>query len=228
MQQPNILIVEDDPILNEQLTSLLKAKGFTVEHCYDGEKGLRLATENHYDMVLLDILLPKRDGLSVLGILRNAKQTPVILVSAKGAEEERIRGLSKGADDFISKPFHPDELLLRIDAILRRCSPKAQPPSQQLIALDKLHVDMLSQKVDVDGERLELTPIQFKLLLTLLQNKGEVLSKAFLYQVVLNKNYGAHDRSLDMHLSRVRRKLSEANWNGERLRAVHGKGYCLT
>ena len=149
------------------------------------------------------------------------------MVTAKDAEQERIQGFSQGADDYVSKPFSTAELLLRIEAILRRSHHKVAESSKEELTVDGLTINIKNQLVFVEDKVLEFTPIQFKLLWELLLNRGEVLSKAYLYQKVLNKNIGAYDRSLDMHLSRVRRKLNEGNWHGERLQTSHGKGYCL-
>ncbi|AWB68945.1 DNA-binding response regulator [Saccharobesus litoralis] len=234
-----ILIVEDDQQLNQQLSELISAAGYQVDRCFDGEQGLVSAAKQTYDLVLLDVMLPKRDGLSVLSILRKTSQIPVIMLTAKGAEEERIAGLSQGADDYVAKPFSRTELILRIEAILRRSylaqsaspgqssNPLNSSVTPHLLAVDELQINRELQTITVGEQALELTHIQYRLLTELVQHKGEVLSKAYLYQRVLRKTLGAHDRSLDMHLSRVRRKLSAAGWRGERLETVHGKGYCL-
>tara|TARA_B110000014_G_C20089590_1_gene570276 strand:- start:782 stop:1468 length:687 start_codon:yes stop_codon:yes gene_type:complete len=223
----NILLIEDDKILNQQLTELLTLKGYQVEQCFDGETGLLRASSQQHHLILLDVMLPERDGFSLLKVLRKSCQTPVIIVTAKGAEQERIQGFSQGADDYVAKPFNTAELLLRIEAILRRSNNQVTESSKQELTVDGLTLNIKNQLVFVEGNLLEFTPIQFKLLWELLLNRGEVLSKAYLYQKVLNKNIGAYDRSLDMHLSRVRRKLVEGNWQGERLQTSHGKGYCL-
>lgn len=222
-----ILIIEDDTVLNSQLGELLLGQGYKVDQCYDGDSGLLMAAKALHHLIILDVMLPKRDGYSLLKILRKSCQTPVIMVTAKGAEEERIKGFSHGVDDYLAKPFNSTELLLRIEAILRRCQLESPPSTQQSVTVDGLHIDRIARSVSANGQVLELTPTQFKLLWTLLLHRGEVLSKAFLYQTVLNRNFGIHDRSLDMHLSRVRRKLIAAQWRGERLLAVHGQGYCL-
>ncbi|HCM46703.1 MAG TPA: DNA-binding response regulator [Colwellia sp.] len=227
MSDFNILVIEDDKILNQQLTELLTLKGYQVEQCFDGETGLLRASSQQHHLILLDVMLPERDGFSLLKVLRNSCQTPVIMVTAKGAEQERIQGFSQGADDYVAKPFSTAELLLRIEAILRRSHNKVTESSKQELTVDGLMLNIKNQLVFVEDNILEFTPIQFKLLWELLLNRGEVLSKAYLYQKVLNKNIGAYDRSLDMHLSRVRRKLNEGNWQGERLQTIHGKGYCL-
>ncbi|NQZ22623.1 MAG: response regulator transcription factor [Colwellia sp.] len=227
MSNFNILVIEDDKILNQQLTELLTLKGYQVEQCFDGETGLLRASSQQHHLILLDVMLPERDGFSLLKVLRKSCQTPVIMVTAKNAEQERIQGFSQGADDYVAKPFSTAELLLRIEAILRRSHHKVVESSQQELNLDGLTLNIKNQLVFVEDKVLEFTPIQFKLLWELLLNRGEVLSKAYLYQKVLNKNIGAYDRSLDMHLSRVRRKLNDGNWPGERLQTSHGKGYCL-
>jgi two-component system response regulator PfeR len=227
MNTINILVIEDDHILNEQLAELLKSKGYAVEQCFDGEQGLLRAASAQHQLILLDVMLPERDGFSLLKILRKSCQTPVIIVTAKGAEQERIQGFSQGADDYVAKPFSTAELLLRIEALLRRSQYKQNDLSEKEINLDNLIINQQSQSVIVDQQAVEFTPIQFKLLWELVQHRGEVLSKAYLYQRVLNRNMGAYDRSLDMHLSRVRRKLNDAKWQGDRLQTSHGKGYCL-
>jgi len=222
-----ILVIEDDKILNQQLTELLISKGYKVEQCFDGESGLVRASSQQHHLILLDVMLPKRDGFSLLNVLRKSCQTPVIMVTAKGAEQEKIQGFSQGADDYVAKPFSSAELLLRIEAILRRSHNQVVEKPSQEMSVDGLNINIKTQQVSVSQKVLEFTPIQFKLLWELLLHRGEVLSKAYLYQKVLNKNIGAYDRSLDMHLSRVRKKLNEGNWQGDRLQTSHGKGYCL-
>lgn len=225
-KQPRILVIEDDKVLNEQIAEVIRGVGYDVEQCFDGDDGLAAAAGRRHELVILDVMLPGRDGLSLLNILRKSSNKPVIIVSAKHAEEERISGLSAGADDYLAKPFNVEELKLRIDAVLRRTHvPEAEDSDQQ--ELDGLTIDRRAQEVRAHGELIELTPTQQNLLWTLLKNKDEVLPKPYLYAAVLNRSYSSYDRSLDMHLSRVRRKLNEAGWAGSRLKTVHGKGYCL-
>ena len=227
IQHHKILIIEDDPILNAQLAALLRDRGYGVDQCFDGEEGLAIALRQQHQLVLLDVMLPKCDGFTLLGRLRKTCQTPVMMLSAKGAEEERIQGFSQGVDDYLTKPFSRTELLLRIEAILRRCYAEPLVNNPEYLVLDQLEISRREQLAKANQQALELTPIQFELLWNLMFYRGEVLDKAFLYQAVLKRNFGDHDRSLDMHLSRLRRKLIAADWQGERLRTVHGKGYCL-
>jgi len=227
MSDFHILVVEDDRILNDQLTVLLTAKGYKVEQCFDGEEGLLRASSAQHHLILLDVMLPERDGFSLLKVLRKTCQTPVIMVTAKDAEQERIQGFNQGADDYVSKPFSPTELLLRVEALLRRSHHQNPIYCEQELSVDDLTVNYENKTVLVKDTLLDFTPIQLKLLWELLLHRGEILSKAYLYQRVLNRSLSAYDRSLDMHLSRVRRKLNEANWSGERLQTSHGKGYFL-
>ncbi|GAA5136339.1 response regulator transcription factor [Thalassotalea piscium] len=227
MLNKKILLVEDDITLNSYLADLLIKKGYIVEKCFDGITGLKLAQSHKHQLVLLDNMLPKLDGVSLLKTLRETSQQPVIMISAKGAEEERILGLIHGADDYVAKPFNSQELLLRIEGLIRRSQPQVEFKKQTRISIDGLTLDATKQKITVDGREVEFTPIQFKLLWELLSQQNCIVSKADLYQKVLNKKLGMYDRSLDMHLSRVRRKLNEAHWLGERLQTVHGKGYCF-
>jgi len=226
MSAARILIIEDDITLSDQVARLLKEKGFTTTQCLDGQKGLLTALQESFDLILLDILLPSLNGLAVLNQIRKVKHTPVMMITASGAEQERIEGYRKGADDYLPKPFNFTEMMLRIEALLRRSQPDTTPPKQasQLI-IDALHLNRIKQDVRFSGHDVELTPIQFKLLWVLLENHHEVMTKAFLYQSVLNRPFSRYDRSLDMHISRVRKKLVEAGMPPERLSTLHGKGY---
>tara|TARA_R100000306_G_scaffold54193_2_gene51336 strand:- start:159062 stop:159802 length:741 start_codon:yes stop_codon:yes gene_type:complete len=228
-KQPQILIVEDDPELSDQLSSLLRSRGYDIQQQFDGEAGLIAALRGSFDLILLDVLLPAMDGFSVLNHLRRTRQTPVMLLTACGAEEERIVGFSKGADDYVPKPFNFTELQLRIEALLRRAmGVSSSRGSQQKLVVDTLQLDRQQQAVTVDGVAVTLTPIQFKLLWVLVLHQHEVLSKAYLYRLVLEREFSRYDRSLDMHLSRVRRKLVDAGMASDRLQTVHGTGYCFS
>ncbi|NNG41387.1 response regulator transcription factor [Pseudoalteromonas sp. NEC-BIFX-2020_002] len=227
MAKIKVLLIEDDNTLSNYLADLLENSGYLVEQCFDGETGLKLAQSQQHQLILLDKMLPKLDGVSLLKILRESSQQPVIMVSAKGAEEERILGLTHGADDYVAKPFNTQELLLRIESILRRSSSYTPANNHFEISIDGLTLNTAKQSIFVNENEIEFTPIQFKLLWELVSQQNKIVSKADLYQAVLNKKLGAYDRSIDMHLSRVRRKLNEANWLGERLQTVHGKGYCF-
>lgn len=222
-----ILIIEDDLTLSRQLGELLQGQGYAVRVSQRGEEGLELALAEHPDLVLLDVMLPDTSGFSVLKRLREQQQTPVIMLTACGAEEERIRGLRHGADDYLAKPFNLTELQLRIDAVLRRTRPLESGRSQQLqhLQIDRLHLDRHAQQARVGELDLALTPIQFRLLWLMAAHRGEALSKPYLYRAVLEREYSSYDRSLDMHVSRIRRRLVDVGLGADRLQTLHGRGY---
>ncbi|MCY1284503.1 Transcriptional regulatory protein CpxR [compost metagenome] len=225
----SILIIEDDHTLCAQLGELLRGQGYAIRSSHLGEAGLAMALAEEPDLLLLDVLLPDISGLAVLRRLREQRQTPVIMLTACGAEEERIRGLRHGADDYLPKPFNLTELQLRIDAVLRRtraheASRGSQPGSLQV---DELHLDRHAQQARVGDRQLALTPIQFRLLWQLVSQRGEALSKPYLYRMVLEREYSSYDRGLDMHVSRIRRRLVEAGLAADRLQTLHGRGYAF-
>jgi len=224
---PRILIIEDDFALNQQVSELLQSKGYATEQSFDGQSGLLEAISRRYDLVLLDVLLPKLDGFSVLGRLRKQSQTPVMMLTACGAEEERIQGYSKGADDYLPKPFNITELLLRVEAVLRRTRGESGSAPQSELLVGSLLLNRSDQSVKVEQQAVVMTPIEFRLLWTLIEHKGEVLTKPYLYQLVLEKEFSRYDRSLDMHMSRIRKKLEQAGLDNSLLMTVHGKGYCF-
>ncbi|MCC5883304.1 MAG: response regulator transcription factor [Halomonas sp.] len=227
-RRPRILVVEDDRTLNAQIASLLEGKGYRTQQSYEGEGALLCALSQHFDLILLDVLLPTLDGFEVLDRLRKTRHTPVMMLTACGAEEERILGYRRGADDYVPKPFGFTELLLRIEALLRRTlgstDQRADPDE---LTLGPLKLDRSTMDVRHGSAGITLTPIQFRLLWSLVLHQGQVLSKPYLYQLVLEREFSRYDRSLDMHLSRVRRKLIEAGLAADRLQTVHGKGYCF-
>ncbi|WP_133468524.1 response regulator transcription factor [Paraglaciecola marina] len=226
MGRAHILIVEDDQVLNDQLADLLRSKGFLINQCHDGQQGLLSAVKHKFDLILLDVLLPSLNGFSVLNTLRKTNQTPVMMLTACGAEQERIEGYSKGADDYLPKPFNLMELMLRIDVLLRRTGiSTALPFTKNTLSANGLILDKITQQISYHEQSITLTPIQFRLLFTLVENQAEVLSKAYLYQTVLERSFSRYDRTLDMHLSRVRKKLIQAGMSAECLATVHGKGY---
>jgi two-component system response regulator PfeR len=229
MDATKILIIEDDITLNKQIAALLKDRGFDVHQCHDGNQGLVTALRERFDLILLDVLLPNLNGFSLLSQLRKRKQTPVIMVTACGAEQERIKGYINGADDYMPKPFSFVEMMLRIEALLRRSlHVKSNEVTRNSIVVDEITLDRRNLKANFAGKALDLTSTQFKLLWVLLENQNEVLSKPLLYQTVLERSFSRYDRSLDMHMSRVRKKLIEAGMSPTRLATQHGKGYLFS
>ncbi|QHJ13258.1 Transcriptional regulatory protein CpxR [Paraglaciecola mesophila] len=221
-----ILIIEDDVVLGAQVARLLKERGFNTEQCRDGHSGLQCALQKRFDLILLDVLLPTLSGFSILNQIRKVKQTPIMMITACGAEQERIEGYRKGADDYLPKPFNFTEMMLRVEAILRRSLQTLQKDKDaSTLSVDHLLLNRAKQQVFFADCDVELTPLQFRLLWVLVENRNDIMSKAFLYQTVLDRSFSRYDRSLDMHVSRVRKKLVEAGMPPERLLTMHGKGY---
>jgi two-component system response regulator PfeR len=225
---PRILAIEDDPLLASHLCEHLQRRGFEVTLKESGEEGLELAGSEDFDLILMDILLPGLNGLEVLGTLRRERKVPVILMSALGAEQDRIAGFSQGADDYLPKPFSMSEMEVRIDAVLRRVAYE-RGESRPAERLDpQLECVESRNDVRIGNQWVGLTPTEYRLLETLLKHAEEVLTKAFLYQHVLHRPYAQHDRVLDMHISHIRRKLQDAGYSAGRVETVWGKGYVLT
>ncbi|MGE8359466.1 response regulator transcription factor [Pseudomonas sp.] len=223
---PRILAVEDDPLLAAHLQSHLQGRGFEVTLSDDGGKGLHLAERGDYDLVLMDIMLPGLSGLEALQQLRKRRGVPVILMSALGAEQDRIAGFTQGADDYLPKPFSLGELSVRIDAVLRRVAYERRDQAA-LVPEGALQFDEGRADVALAGAWAGLTPTEFRLLDLLWRHKDEALSKPFLYQQALRRAYAQHDRSLDMHVSHIRRKLQSIGYTASRVETVWGKGYVL-
>ena len=228
---PSILTIEDDPVLGAYVHEHLGRCGFQVTWCQNGQQGLQMARDRAFDVVLMDILLPGMDGLSILTHLRQDHAMPVILMSALGAEADRISGFRLGADDYLPKPFSMIELRVRIEAILRRVALDRRPLPLRLPARDdarSLRFDDELYDVFFQEHWAGLTRSEYRLLETLHRSADEVLSKAFLYQHVLQRGYAPHDRSLDMHISQIRRKLKAIGYSEREVRTVWGKGYVLS
>lgn len=224
----NILIIEDDQTVNFLLSKNLVNLGYQVDEAFDGEQGLTMALAKDYQIILLDVMIPKLDGFQVLEALREKKLTPVLMLTAKGGEQDRICGFKTGADDYLSKPFNMAELELRIQAILRRTQ---TAPLSFLNKQTSTNSSILFNKkeglVIIQDNDIIFTPLEFNLLNTLVENQGEVLSKAHLYQKVLSREFSRYDRTLDMHISKIRKKITSAGMPVNTIKTVHGQGYCF-
>lgn len=226
---PRILSIEDDLVLGAYVHEHLGRCGFQVTWCQNGQEGLDIARQQPFELVLMDILLPGLNGLNVLTQLRQSHSTPVVLMSALGAEADRISGFRLGADDYLPKPFSMVELRVRIEAILRRVALDRRPePAVAASSVDSLRFNDELSEVFYGEHAAGLTRSEYRLLDTLNRNGDEVLSKAFLYQHVLQRGFAAHDRSLDMHISQIRRKLKGIGYTEREVRTVWGKGYVLS
>ncbi|MEN0108442.1 MAG: response regulator transcription factor [Pseudomonas sp.] len=225
MPAPRLLLVEDDPRLREDLDSHFRQRGFSVTTCGNGLQGMAAAEQQPFDLVLLDIMLPGLDGLQLLDSLRDQHTTPVMLMSALGAEQDRITGFTRGADDYLPKPFSLAELDARTNALLRRVQFDQRQPGPRQDA--RLQFDDNAQDVSKNGQAAGLTSSEYRLLATLHASVGEPLSKVVLYQSVLHRHYTRLDRGLDVHVCNVRRKLAEIGATHVQIQAVRGQGYVL-
>jgi two-component system response regulator CpxR len=223
--RPRLLIIDDDVELCQLLSQFLHVEGFELSFCHQGEKGLQEIRDNGFDLVLLDVMLPGINGFDVLRQMRTESAVPVIMLTAKGEDIDRIVGLELGADDYLPKPFNTRELLARVHAILRRTR-NVQPGLQaSSLSVGDVEVDVDARVVRREGSTLELTGLEFDLLCSLLRNAGKVVQREVLFKEVLGRAPMPDDRSLDMHISNLRKKLGHYVNGTERIKTVRGQGY---
>jgi DNA-binding response OmpR family regulator len=225
MTAKKILVVDDDTKIVELVKLYLNREGYTVLTAYDGVEALRLARESHPDLIVLDILLPGMDGLEICRRLRAESPVPIILLTAKTTEEDRIVGLDLGADDYVTKPFSPKELAARVRAIFRRTPDEALQLGPSEIKYGGLRVDFPKHEAYLDNKTLNLTPVEFKLLGVLLREPARVFSRAQLIQKVLGYDFDGFDRTIDVHILNLRRKLEPDAGHPKYIKTVYGAGY---
>lgn len=221
------LLVEDDERLARLTAEYLAGHGVTVTRCADGLLGLEQARRVRYDVVLLDLMLPGADGLSVCRALRASSDVPIIVLTARGEEADRVLGLELGADDYLAKPFSPRELLARIRALLRRSHGRAGPATR-VVRAGGLVVDPSTRVCTLDGRALDLTGYEFDLLRVLAERAGHVLGREQLMELARGSAEDAFDRSIDVHVSRLRQKLGDDPRRPRYLHTVRGAGYMLS
>jgi len=219
-----VLIIDDDTELTGMLAEYLESEDFMVDQVHDGLAGVTQAQNNSYDAIVLDVMMPKMDGFSVLRELRPTNTTPVIMLTAKGEDIDRIVGLEMGADDYLPKPCNPRELIARIKAVLRRT--QLAPPVQDEIISGDLKVVPKARKAYLSDEELPLTSSEYNLLEALARQVGLVVDKETLSEQALGKKLTAYDRSIDMHMSKLRQKLGDDEQ--QLIQTVRGMGYQLT
>lgn len=217
-----VLLVDDDVQLCRLLAERLATEGFTMETVHDGSRGLDRALSMQYDLVVLDLMLPGMNGLDVLRRLRRVSPVPVLILTARGEDSDRILGLEMGADDYVPKPFNPRELIARIHAILRRTG-RTEAPAGPLVVGD-LRIDPALREVWLEEVQLNLTSAEFTLLEVFMREPGRILSREQLTDSVLGRRLGPFDRVIDVHVSNLRRKLGVPQ-DGQRIKAVRGSGY---
>jgi len=222
-----LLIIDDDLQLAEMLTEYLGPEGIDLDSAASGDRGLTAAQDGEYDLIVLDVMLPGLSGFDVLRQLREfGKRTPVLMLTARGDDVDRIVGLEMGADDYLSKPFNPRELLARIKAILRRTAEasSAEPPE---LLVGSIRADTQRREAWVDDVLLPLTNAEFIILVTLMTTPGAVVSREALTRAALGRQLLPDDRSLDTHISNLRRKIAAIQESDSEIRSIRGSGYML-
>lgn len=220
-----LLLIDDDKAYCTSLARLLAMEGFDVQVAHTAEEGLASAIGQPHELVLLDVMLSPGDGRKVLQRIRSTSQIPVIMLTARGDEADRISGLESGADDYLPKPFHPRELIARIRSVLRR---RSAPMPAKVLLIGDLEIHPGSRLVLQQKQEVELTGAEFDLLLLLVRGAGEVISRDELAQGALGRSLAPFDRSIDNHISSLRRKLGSKLDGVERIRSVRGSGYAYS
>jgi DNA-binding response OmpR family regulator len=222
-----ILVIDDDTELCSLVSEYLRPEGFQVSCVHDGRTGLASALSGDYLIAVLDVMLPGMNGFDVLRKIRDSSRLPVLLLTARGEDVDRIVGLEIGADDYLPKPFNPRELVARIRAILRRTSGKTGTDVPDVIHVGDVDLDPATRVVHHKGKPVELTSVEFGLLLVLLREAGRVVTREALVDEVLGRKFSPFDRSIDMHVSKVRKKLGDSDAE-EHIKTIRGAGYIFT
>jgi two-component system response regulator CpxR len=220
-----ILLIDDDEELSVLLEEYFQAEDFGFDYAHSGDAGLKLFEAGDYDIIILDVMLPGRDGFDILKEIRNISPIPVIMLTARGEHVDRVVGLEIGADDYICKPFNIRELSARIKAVLRRNAGLSEAPSSDVVCLVDLVMDLKSRSVKVGGQSVSLTNIEFRLLEILLSCAGENISSEQLSIKALGRSHTPFDRSLSVHISKLRHKLGLYPCGSERIKTLRGEGF---
>jgi DNA-binding response OmpR family regulator len=221
----SVLLIDDDAELSKLLEEYLQSEQLELDAAHDGPSGLEKALNNQYAVVILDVMLPGMSGLDVLKQLRQKSGVPVLMLTARGSELDRILGLELGADDYLPKPFNPRELVARLRAILRRTTSGGAAATGQPVHLADVELHPESRSVTCAGKSVTLTGAEFDLLYTFLRSPGKIISREDLTQAALSRPMSPMDRSIDVHVSNLRRKLGSYDGDQERIKAIRGSGY---
>ena len=221
---PLILICDDDPVVHESLGLYLTSEGYEHQSAYDGQQALEMFENQHPDLIVLDLMMPKMSGTDVCRTIRQKSSVPIIMLTAKGEEIDRILGLELGADDYIVKPFSPREVLARIKAVLRRFSEKTEEEDSSIIRLPQLEISLDNYQVKAAGKVIPCTPKEVEILHMLTSNVGQVFSREQILSRVWGYDYFGDTRTVDAHIKRIRQKLPQENvpWA---LKTVYGVGF---
>jgi len=219
-----ILLVEDEKAIRDAVAAYLERENYWVTAVADGQEALVEFTKRHFDLVILDLMLPRVSGERVCRAIRDASDTPIIMLTAKGEVEDRIIGLELGADDYLIKPFSPRELVARVRALLRRAHSDSDP-QREVLTFGELTIDISGHKVTVSGQEVELTASEFRLLTTLSRYPGRVYSRMELVEKVLGYDFEGYERTIDSHVKNLRAKIGDDPRDPKWLYTVHGIGY---
>jgi DNA-binding response OmpR family regulator len=222
----NVLVVDDDKEIVESISIFLSGEGYKPLKAYDGMEALDILSENQVHLMILDIMMPRMDGIKTLMKLRESRNIPVILLSAKSEDADKILGLTAGADDYVTKPFNPSELMARVKSQLRRYTQLGSIGKQNgEIVIDGLCVNTESKTVKVDGEAVRLTPVEYKILELLVRNRGRVFSAEDIYSNVWNEQNAVGDNTIAVHVRHIREKIEINPKEPRYLKVVWGIGY---
>ena len=224
MNSYRILVIDDDPKLASLLVEYLGGRGLLVESASDGELGIQKRKTGNFDLIVLDVMMPGMNGFDVLKEIRKESQIPIIMLTARTEDFDRIVGLELGADDYLNKPFNPRELLARIHAILRRSQPQHEEESLHAAGI---RMEITKRRVEVDGQELELTSTEFDILRVLLSNAGRVIPRERLMELAKGQEFSAFDRSIDVHISNLRKKIKDPSKKAKRIKTIRGVGYII-
>jgi DNA-binding response OmpR family regulator len=220
-----VLIIEDNPYTSNMVRSYLERNNFTVSTACDGQEGLRMAREENPDLILLDLMLPGIDGITVCRTLREESGVPIIMLTARIEEDDRVAGLEIGADDYITKPFGLKELVARIRSVLRRFNPDGIERSPGSLFFNEMEVDVTGRTVRIKGKVVKLTPAEFNILVILMKRPGITLTREEIIERVYDVAFDGFDRAVDAHISRLRHKLESIKGIPRYIHTIYGVGY---
>lgn len=225
---PRVLLIDDDAELCQLISQYLSQEAFAIDAAHTGQEGLRRAVAGEYEIVILDVMLPGISGFDVLRQLRAVSRVSVLMLTARGDEQDRIRGLEMGADDYLPKPFNPRELCARLQAILRRSGSneaKSRRLGSDRLVIEDIEINPGSRTAHRSGQEINLTAAEFDVLSLLMRYGGVVVSREELVRAVLGRDFSPFDRSIDVHVSNLRKKLGTRSDGSERIKGVRGTGY---
>jgi DNA-binding response OmpR family regulator len=220
-----ILVVDDEAQIARVLRGYLEQAGFAVTTAHDGREALRLARHEPLDLIILDLMLPEVDGLDVCRTLRKESDVPIIMLTARVEETDRLIGLELGADDYVTKPFSPREVVARVRAVLRRTRPGAEGAADETLQVSDLVLDAARRALTVSGKRVDLTPSEFEILRAMMRSPGRVFTRAQLLEAAQGEAYEGYERTIDTHIKNLRQKIEDVPRRPEYLLTVHGVGY---